>query len=238
MDKIASPRDFKAEVQGLLTYAATPSPSREVMAQRLVLLAGRVAGRRVNASHTPLYGHDSPANSYVVDDYPYGFKLRTQIRYWLEKKAGKGFRFMSMTRNPKTGGWNNPKGSTYMRFGGVMFLDEKKHVQWEGLSEYSDASKVLNFVQEYPKADFSLIKPFAKAKIKFLFEMIEGKRYMTINGVKQVPTEDDIGRWNDEVEQWHEAASDAMRAACSSRPTTAWTVEWTGTVPRETLVRV
>jgi hypothetical protein len=37
--------------------------------------------------------------------------------------------------------------------------------------------------------------------------MIEGKKFFTINGVRQELTEDDIGRMNDEVEQWHEAST-------------------------------
>ena len=62
----------------------------------------------------PLYGHTSEATAYVVDDYPYGFQLRTQIKYWLEYKAGKGWRFVSQTVNPKTGRSNKPKASTYI----------------------------------------------------------------------------------------------------------------------------
>ena len=28
--------------------------------------------------------HISPETAYVIDDYPYGFRLRCRIRYWLE----------------------------------------------------------------------------------------------------------------------------------------------------------
>lgn len=58
-------------------------------------------------------GATSPATAIVVDDYPYGFQLRTQIRYWVETKPGYGQRFVSQTRNPKNGQWNKPKASTY-----------------------------------------------------------------------------------------------------------------------------
>src|SRR5215475_9411123 len=88
-----------------------------------------------------LKGHTSPETAYLVDDYPYGYTLRCKIRYWLEFKPGKGFRFVSQTTNPKKGHvWNKPKASTYCRFGGCMFLDEKGHVHWAGLSEYSDGA--------------------------------------------------------------------------------------------------
>ncbi len=78
-----------------------------------------------------LTGHTSPETAFVVDDYPYGFRLRCQIRYWLEHCPKKGTRFCSQTTNPKVLGtvWNKPKKSTYCMTG-VMFADEKGHVQW------------------------------------------------------------------------------------------------------------
>lgn len=67
-----------------------------------------------------LWGHNSAETAYVVADYPYGFRLRCQIRYWLEYRKGKGFRFVSQTTNPKRPGevWNKPKASTYSPLGG------------------------------------------------------------------------------------------------------------------------
>ena len=58
-----------------------------------------------------LKGHTSPETAYLVRDYPYGYTLRCQIRYWLEHKPGKGVRFVSQTTNPKRPGivWNGEK---------------------------------------------------------------------------------------------------------------------------------
>lgn len=50
---------------------------------------------------TPLGGHVDEASAYVVNDYPYGFRLRCKIRYWLEHSLKKGTRFCSQTTNPK-----------------------------------------------------------------------------------------------------------------------------------------
>ena len=86
-----------------------------------------------------LLGHVSPDTAYVVDDYPYGFKLRCQIRYWIAtavKGARKGQQcFVSQTTNPKKPGevWNNPKPSTYTGLM-VMFLAENGHVHNAGIS--------------------------------------------------------------------------------------------------------
>jgi len=78
-----------------------------------------------------LYQHVSPETAYVVDDYPWGFRLRTTIRYWIESKDAKngGQRFGSQTINPKTGQWCKPKYSTYSPIM-VMYLDEKDHVHY------------------------------------------------------------------------------------------------------------
>lgn len=79
---------------------------------------------------TQLKGHTSPETAYVVADYPYGFKLRTSIRYWVEYKKGFGQRFCSQTLNPKTGLYNKPKCGAYAIVV-VLGLDEVGHVVYE-----------------------------------------------------------------------------------------------------------
>lgn len=98
-----------------------------------------------------LKGHTSMETAYLVKDYPYGFRLRCQIRYWLEFKKGKGFRFVSQTSNPKVAGivWNKPKASTYIENAAFMYLDSKGHVQWHGQGLYSDATEARTFLETY-----------------------------------------------------------------------------------------
>lgn len=98
--------------------------------------------------------HVSPDTAYVVADYPYGFRLRCQIRYWLDVHPKRGVRFMSQTSNPKRPGlvWNKPKASTYSRFGGAMYLDANGHVQHAGLTEYTDAAEAEAFRNTYGPA--------------------------------------------------------------------------------------
>ena len=120
-----------------------------------------------------LKGHTSPETAYLVDDYPYGFRLRCKIRYWLEFKEGKGFRFVSQTTNPKRPGevWNKPKASTYCRFGGAMFLDEKGHCHWAGLTEYSDGKEALAWLEKWgagvPEVGMDMLKRFVAAKVAY-----------------------------------------------------------------------
>lgn len=68
-----------------------------------------------------LSGHTSFETAHKVSNYPYGFKLRTDIYFWIETTPNKGDRFCSVTVDPKTGKLNKPKKSTYSDF---MYLYE------------------------------------------------------------------------------------------------------------------
>jgi hypothetical protein len=121
---------------------------------------------------TILSGHISPETAYLVADYPYGFRLRCQIRYWLDVHPKHGVRFMSQTTNPKRGGiWNKPKASTYQRFAGCMFLDEAGHVQWSGLNEYTDGAEASAWRDRYgdgvPEASRELMNRWVAAKLAY-----------------------------------------------------------------------
>lgn len=116
--------------------------------------------------------HTSPETAYLVDDYPYGFRLRCRIRYWLEFHPKRGFRFMSQTSNPKRGDvWNKPKASTYARFGGAMFLDDAGHVQWAALTEYCDGVEAQAWQETYgaavPDAGRAVLDKWVATKVAY-----------------------------------------------------------------------
>ena len=115
-----------------------------------------------------LSGHTSPVTAYTVDDYPYGFRLRCKIRYWLEFTPKRGVRLWSQTTNPKRPGeaWNKPKASTYCKFGGAMFLDQDDHVQWHGLTEYTDASEAIAWRDQFGAANHPAAVALTDAWIK------------------------------------------------------------------------
>lgn len=140
-----------------------------------------------------LAGHDSPETAYLVDDYPYGFRLRCKIRYWMEHDTKKGSRFCSQTSNPKRDNltWNKPKKSTYCYVGGVMVkdvsgTDTDGHIHWQGLSEYSDANDAIAFKNAYAAAlpDYmqERLNRWIKAKGIFEQKLADGTIYFTING--------------------------------------------------------
>jgi hypothetical protein len=58
------------------------------------------------------FNYDSFEHALIVNNYPYGFRLRTDIKYWVETKGNKQ-RLGTCTLNPKTNKWNAPKYSTY-----------------------------------------------------------------------------------------------------------------------------
>ncbi len=156
----------------------------------------------VESERRPLYGHDSPETSYFVADYPYGFQERTQIRYWLEHKPKKGWRWVSQTKNPKSGSWNKPKQSTYADLGAAMYLDPQGHVQWIGVGAYSKAEDILRFVEEFPGAEMSELRRIAPMKLRYLRGMISGEMFFTINGVRQPVSEADVARMKRELAIW------------------------------------
>lgn len=93
-----------------------------------------------NPNFTALPGHTTPDTAIVVEDYPYGFRLRCKIRYWLENHPRHGFRLVSQTSNPKIAGnpWNKPKASIYTKILAVLVRDESTgHIDWDLVNEYS-----------------------------------------------------------------------------------------------------
>lgn len=142
---------------------------------------------------TPLYGHHTSAETgYVVADYPYGFHLRCKIRFWVEYKPKKGFRFCSQTTNPKLSyeKWNAPKCSTYSALAMNMFLDDAGLLQHDGLSEYATPIQILEFLCRFPGTDVTALKLYAASRTNpngLLAKLASGAvtQTWTINGVRQ-----------------------------------------------------
>lgn len=152
-----------------------------------------------------LLGHNSPDSAFMVSDYPYG-RDRCRIRFWLESDPKKGFRFCSQTEHPKKLIWNAPKKSTYSLLAGCMFLDHKGHVVWDGLSEYSSAENVRDFIARFPDADLSRLKAWCMQKAVFSSSMASGKVFFTMNGVKQPMSEAEALRHQVEADAWKECS--------------------------------
>lgn len=100
-------------------------------------------------THKILTGHDTLDNAYVVADYPYGFTLRTKIRYWVETNERFGQRFVSQTLKPGTDQWNRSKASTYTTFV-VLFIDDTDNrLYWAGWNPYQGPAALREFIDRY-----------------------------------------------------------------------------------------
>lgn len=112
-----------------------------------------------------LQGYTSQDTAYHVGDYPYGFKLRTNIYYWVEFRVGKGYRFRAVTRNPKNGKMNKPKYSTYACVLGFMYLNIKDHVMWECVHEYTPAKDIVSFLTRFPDLPRERLRAWCMGKV-------------------------------------------------------------------------
>jgi hypothetical protein len=80
-------------------------------------------------THTTTPAQKIPTTERViVENYPYGFKLRTTLFDYIEFDRKKGFRHCTQTINPKTNRPNNPKKSTYYNLM-TRYYDEKGHIK-------------------------------------------------------------------------------------------------------------
>lgn len=114
-----------------------------------------------------LHGHVSPETAFVVEDYPYGFRLRCRQRHWLETKAGHGVRHVTQTTNPKQSGhpWNKPKAGTYSR--GLYFLyqdDANDHVNCTGIGSGSLPEDMVPFFARW-QDQFTAEQHHARVKL-------------------------------------------------------------------------
>lgn len=80
------------------------------------------------------------------NDYPYGGQ-RCEITFKIEFKKNKGYRYVTQTKNPKTGRMNNPKASTYAHFM-TMYKDENGYIKHHEFNffGYGDIQKFIEFI--------------------------------------------------------------------------------------------
>lgn len=83
-----------------------------------------------------LVGHTTKATAYKVDGYPWGFRLKTSIHYWIETKKGTGDRLCTYTIDPKTGRECKPKLGTYNTFLYLYLEEETGHVKLGSIDPY------------------------------------------------------------------------------------------------------
>lgn len=93
-----------------------------------------------------IFNHNSPETALEVTGYPWGFRLKTSIFYWIETVAKKGDRFCHYTIDPRNGRKCTPKKSTFINIA-AMFRDEKGHIHWEGVSLYTKPEVLAAWIE-------------------------------------------------------------------------------------------
>lgn len=140
--------------------------------------------------HNALHGHVSEDTAYVVDDYPYGYRHRTTIRYWIETTKH-GDRFCSQTLNPKTGRWNKPKKSTYVHIACMYVEDEPGddfgHVKWNGIGLYTKPDARATFLAAI--GDLTIAQKYRLAEIRGLERAMEDVTFRIHEG-ERTPEEE------------------------------------------------
>lgn len=96
-----------------------------------------------------LTGHTSFDTAHETSDYPYGYNQRTQRREWIEYKPKFGYRYVTATRNPKTGRWNKPKASTYYELMVLVQDEETGHIKYHALGYHDRAETIDRFEEKY-----------------------------------------------------------------------------------------
>lgn len=148
-----------------------------------------------------LYGHTDENSAYVVEDYPYG-RERTLMRYWLEYKKNKGYRFVSQTLNPKTKRWNNPHPGTYSDFLLMVRLFSNGHVHSTQPVSYTALDTIRNiraYGQSYRPEVYTTVKAYLLAGLAYNTKAIQrmkktGGSGWSINGVPQKAKLPDLER--------------------------------------------
>ena len=101
-------------------------------------------------------------NAIEVNNYPWGFRLKTQRRYWIESNKTQGDRLCFCTLNPKTDKWCAVKKSTYVAVD-LLYFDENNHVKTFGIHKYGTDKKELE--QFLSKIDYNSLNDLQKKQI-------------------------------------------------------------------------
>jgi len=97
-------------------------PALELIERWNIGLNNKNKGKQMDKKY--LHGHTSFDTAYIVENWPWGYKLRTTKYFWIEKND-RGMRLVTQTINPKNGKICAPKKSTYSVFL-VLYIEDEK----------------------------------------------------------------------------------------------------------------
>lgn len=98
--------------------------------------------------------------AYVVEDWPWGWTLKTEARFWVETTKH-GDRIVQQTLNPKTGKWCKPKKQTYEAVEVIAVTDEGK-VTSVGIGKHANQDRIADVLETI---DFEKLNEAQKKQI-------------------------------------------------------------------------
>ena len=111
-----------------------------------------------------IYNKDSFDNAIEVNNYPWGFRLKTKRRTWIETDKNKGDRVCFCTLKPKTNKWCAVKKSPYNAVD-VLLIDENEHIKSIGLWKSTSKEDLENFIS---KIDYNSLSLLQKKQIEII----------------------------------------------------------------------
>jgi hypothetical protein len=114
----------------------------------------------------------------TVEDYPYGWRTRTQAQYWVETTKN-GQRCVFRTLNPRSGKWNNPKKSTYSEIM-LLYRDTTNgHIQTYSLGfAYNGQEALDKFLSLFPEQQLS---EYQREQLKIFRAIIKTRQHISVS---------------------------------------------------------
>ena len=119
-----------------------------------------------------IYDKNSFDNSLEVSNYPWGFRLKTKRRTWIETNKNQGDRVCYSTLNPKTDKWCAVKKSTYGAVY-VLYFDENQHIKSLGVSKCAYAKELEEFMSIIDCTSLSVLQKKQLERIKAIQKVMD-----------------------------------------------------------------
>ena len=108
------------------------------------------------------YNVNSFDNALMVENYPWGFRLKTKRKYWIESNKTQGDRLCFCTLNPKTDKWCAVKKSTYNAVE-LLYIADNGYIESDSIYKYGvNEEEIKNFLSE---VDYEQLNDLQKKQI-------------------------------------------------------------------------
>jgi len=120
-----------------------------------------------------IYNKNSFDNSLEVSNYPWGFKLKTKRKYWIESNKTQGDRLCFCTLNPKTEKWCAVKKSTYNAVE-LLYIADNGYIKSDGIYKYGvNEEEIKNFLSEVDYEQLNDLQKKQILKLKAMNKVME-----------------------------------------------------------------